>query len=101
MTGMLAQVQVGQKVIMHDLEHGFELAVAAGEQPGLTVIEILPNHIVMEDTTAGVISRMPVYLIKAVRTADSPAPVAPVETVEVETGVPAAAAVIAPAAEAA
>src|SRR5277367_2953413 len=54
MTGMLAQVQVGQKAILHDLEHGFELAVVAGEQPGLTITEILAHHIVMEDAAAEV-----------------------------------------------
>jgi hypothetical protein len=82
MTGMLAQVQVGQQAILHELEHGFELAVVAGEQPGLTIIEMLPDHIVLEDVAGGVISRVPNYLIKAVRAAESPAPevLVPVET---------------------
>ena len=86
MTGMLAQVQVGQKAILHDLEHGFELAVVAGEQPGLTITEILAHHIVMEDAAAEVITRIPIYLIKTVRTTET---VAPTEIVP-ETVTPAA-----------
>jgi len=67
MTGTLAQVQVGQKVIVNELEHGFELNLTVGDQPGLTIMEVHPDHIVLEDAGGNVITRIPTYLIKAVR----------------------------------
>jgi len=68
MTGTCAQVQVGLKAALNELENGFELALAAGDQPGLLVTDVTPEHIVMEDVAAGVITRVPTYLIKSVRT---------------------------------
>jgi hypothetical protein len=67
MTGMFAQVQIGQKAVLNDLENGFDLALVAAEQPGLTITEIHPDHIVLEDAAAGVTTRVPTYLIKSVR----------------------------------
>jgi hypothetical protein len=69
MIGMCAQVQVGNKAALSDLENGFELALVAGDQPGLLITEVTPEHILMEDVAAGVITRVPTYLIKLVRTA--------------------------------
>jgi hypothetical protein len=67
MTGTFAQVQVGQKAVLNELEHGFELALVAGDQPGLAIIEVQPDHVVLEDAAAGVTTRVPTYLIKSVR----------------------------------
>lgn len=67
MTGMFAQVQVGQKAVLNDLENGFELALVAGDQSGLAITEVHGDHIVLEDAAAGVITRVPLYLIKSVR----------------------------------
>jgi hypothetical protein len=72
MTGMLAQVQVGQKAVVSDLEHGFELVLVEGAQPGLTIIEVHADHILLEDAAASVVTRVPTYLIKAVRSGMAP-----------------------------
>lgn len=66
MTGMSAQVQVGQKAVLTELENGFELTLVAGDQPGLVIADVQPDHVVLEDVAGGVLTRVPTYLIKAV-----------------------------------
>lgn len=68
MTGMFAQVQVGQKVSLVELENGFELALLPAEQPGPVVMEVTANYIIMEDAGGEVTTRVPTYLIKSIRT---------------------------------
>lgn len=87
MTGMFAQVQIGQKAALKELEHGFELLILSADQPGPVVTEVASDYISMEDVAGGVITRVPKYLIKAVDAglpldagvpADADVPVAPV-----------------------
>jgi hypothetical protein len=83
---MSEQLQVGQKGSVKELEYGFEFTVLPADQPGPVIAEVTPDHIVLEDDAAGVVTRIPTYLIKAVSVpgaapveapADAPATVAP------------------------
>lgn len=68
MTGIPGQVQVGMKVTLHETETGFELILLSADQPGAVVTEVTPEYLLMEDATGDVVTRVPIYLIKAVRT---------------------------------
>src|SRR5580704_16678618 len=73
MVSVSRHVQVGQKVVVHELEHGCQLNVVNGEQPGLQVVEIGSDFRVLDDLAAEVKTRIPTYLIKTV-TAPSETP---------------------------
>jgi hypothetical protein len=68
------QFQVGQKVSLKDTETGYRLVGIAAEEPGLEVVAIHADYIVLDDTAAGVRTRVPTYLIN---TAPAPPPPAP------------------------
>jgi hypothetical protein len=75
---MSEQVQVGQKGSLKELEYGFELVVVPPDQPGSVIAEVAPDHIVLDDADAGVSTRVPAYLIKAVILPEGMAPLVPV-----------------------
>lgn len=71
------QVQVGQKGSLKELEHGFEFLPLAAEEVGAVVTEVTPDYLVLEDASAGVTTRVPMYLIKAVLTSAAATAAAP------------------------
>jgi hypothetical protein len=74
------QFQVGQKVSLKDTETGYRLVGLATEEPGLEVVAIHADYIVLEDAAAGVRTRVPTYLIN---TAPPPPPAPPPAVVPV------------------
>jgi hypothetical protein len=70
------QFQTGQKVSIKELECGCQLTILAADQPGLDVIEIGRDYLVIEDVSAGIKTRIPRHLIFA-NTAAAPAVPAP------------------------
>jgi hypothetical protein len=78
MVSAFKQFQTGQKVSLKDLECGCVLTVVPPDQPGLDVVEIGRDYLVLEDAGAGVRTRIPRHLIftapPAVPTAPVPAP---------------------------
>jgi hypothetical protein len=73
MATLSEQFQVGQKVSLKDTETGYQLVSLAAEEPGLEVVAIHADYIVLDDTVAGVRTRVPTYLITS---APVPPPVA-------------------------
>jgi hypothetical protein len=66
MEAVRKQLQLGQIVAVEELTFGYLLTVQAAGQPGLQVVEIAADYIVLEDGTAGVRRRLPTFTIKAV-----------------------------------
>lgn len=61
-------LQLGQTVSVTSLEFGYEIHVVSGDQPGLKVLEIGKNHILLDDAEAGIRTRLPAHMIKSVKT---------------------------------
>ena len=74
MASVLQQLQVGQKVCIKESGSMCYVAVVSDDQPGMVVAELASEYIVFEDDTAGVTTRIPVYLI---RTGDLPPQLVP------------------------
>lgn len=63
-TRLTNQVQVGQTVQLRELEHGFEVLPQAADQPAQKVIELGPWHIVFDNESDGIRTRVPSHLLK-------------------------------------
>jgi hypothetical protein len=70
MASVLQQLQIGQKVCIKESGSMCYVAAVSDDQPGMVITELASEYIVFEDETAGVTTRIPVYLI---RTGDLPA----------------------------
>jgi hypothetical protein len=68
--------QAGQRVSVKELETGYLLDVVAGAEPGLDVVEVGRDYLVIEDQSAGVQTRIPRHLILSSAPAVVPAPLA-------------------------
>ena len=55
--------QVGQPVQVHQLDKGFQITACSADGPGCTVVEIGADYLILEDITAGIITRIPNYLV--------------------------------------
>ena len=81
----LKLLRVGQTVQVQALEFACNLAVVAAGEPGLKVIEVGIDYVVLDDAPEGVRKQIPMHLIKDVTgvtvepVASPPAP-APVPT---------------------
>jgi hypothetical protein len=69
MASVLQQLQVGQKVCIKESGSMCYVTVVSDDQPGMVIAELAPEYIVFEDESAGVTTRIPVYLV---RTGDLP-----------------------------
>lgn len=58
------QIQLGQTVHLRELEHGFEVLPQAGDQPAQKVIEVGPWHVVFDNESEGIQTRVPSHLLK-------------------------------------
>jgi hypothetical protein len=76
MASVCQQIPMGQKVGVKELDHGCEITLLPADQPGPTVIEVAPDYLVLEDAVAEIQTRIPTYLIKAVRDPSAPEPAA-------------------------
>jgi hypothetical protein len=57
--------QVGQPVEIRDLDKGYQISPRADGLPGLLVAEVGADYLVLSDPEAGVLTRIPAYLILA------------------------------------
>jgi hypothetical protein len=69
MASVLQQLQIGQKVCIKESGSMCYVAVVGDDQPGMVIAELAPEYVVFEDDTAGLRTRIPLYLI---RTGDLP-----------------------------
>jgi hypothetical protein len=74
MATLSEQFRVGQKVSLKDTETGYRLIGVAPEEPGLEIIAIHADYIVLDDPLAGVRTRVPAYLISTAPVPPPPAP---------------------------
>jgi len=65
MSSVFKQFQTGQKVSVQELECGCQLTILSADQPGLDVVEIGRDYLVLEDALAGIKTRIPRHLIFA------------------------------------
>lgn len=74
MAALLKQFQVGQRVILKELDWGYELTILPGRQEGLEVVEIGRDYLVVADADTGVSTRLPLHTIRlgAVQVATPP-----------------------------
>lgn len=66
MTGMGKHLQAGQLVRLDDRAGLYQITLLTGEQVGSTVVEVGHDFVLLEDTSAGVRTRVPLHLITAV-----------------------------------
>jgi hypothetical protein len=62
----LKLLQVGQTIQLQPLEFACNLAVLPSGEPGLKVVEVGIDYVVLEDAGEGVRTQIPMHLIKAV-----------------------------------
>jgi hypothetical protein len=60
-------LQVGQTVRLGEQDKGFTVTVLPPGEPGPVIAQVEPDYIVLEDAEAGVRTRLPGYLIVALR----------------------------------
>jgi hypothetical protein len=58
------RVQVGQTVRLENLAHGYEIVVLADKEPGLVVVDVGPDYLVLHDADAGVRTRIPSHFLR-------------------------------------
>jgi hypothetical protein len=76
MAGILQQFQIGQKVCIKDAGSAWYVAVISSDQAGPVVTEINPEYVVFDDEAAGVMMRIPTYLIRVGEVPEQPVPAA-------------------------
>jgi hypothetical protein len=76
MTSILGQFQVGQKVCIKEAGTACYISMIPNDQAGPVVTEINPEYVVFEDETAGVLTRIPIYLIRMGDVPQQPVPAA-------------------------
>ena len=64
-------LQAGQMVTVKDALFGLWVTPAADGEPGLTVIGVEPDHLVLDDAATGVRTRVPLWLVN--KSAQAPA----------------------------
>ncbi len=62
-------LQVGQTVRLGEQDTGFTVTVLPPGEPGQVIAQVEPDYIIVEDAGAGVRTRLPGYLIVALRPA--------------------------------
>ena len=87
MGGALKLLQIGQAVRVQHHEFNCSLILLPAGQPGAKVTELGVDYVILEDEAEGVITRIPMHLLKGV--SDTELPVAEPEPEPVE--IPAAA----------
>jgi hypothetical protein len=68
MGGALKLLQVGQTVSMQQLEFSCNLTILTDGQPGLKVIEVGVDYVVLDDEREGVQVRIPMHVLKMAAT---------------------------------
>jgi hypothetical protein len=66
MTSAGKKLQVGQTVRLDEQAGGYHIAVLPPGGPGYAVVEVGREHVVFEDTVAGMRTQRPLYLIASV-----------------------------------
>ena len=64
MASVLEQFQIVQKLRITEAGSTYYIALASGDQAGVTVAEVSAEYVVFEDDTAGIKTRIPTYLIR-------------------------------------
>lgn len=72
MASLSSLFQVGQTVKVRDTDSVYLLTVLAAGEPGQTVIEVGSDHVLLDDPSAGIQTRIPRHLIQAATTPPPP-----------------------------
>ena len=64
MVDIAKHLQVGQKVQLEMLAHGYQITPLDGPQPGLAVIAVGLDYVVVDDAETGVKTRIPSHCLK-------------------------------------
>src|SRR4051794_27711065 len=64
-------LQAGQKVTVRDAHFGVQVTPAADGEAGLTVVQVGPDHLVLDDAATDVRTRVPLWLVN--KSAQAPA----------------------------
>ncbi|HEY7427527.1 MAG TPA: hypothetical protein VH682_25060 [Gemmataceae bacterium] len=55
-------LQIGQAIVVKELNFGVQINLCGDGEAGLTVVEVSPEHLVLDDADGGT-RRIPLYLI--------------------------------------
>src|SRR5262249_41661560 len=89
MANLCKHFQVGQIVSLQYLEFKCRVQILAAGQPGLQLIDVGPDFLVLEDAEAGVKTRLPLHLISFTPVpVEQPVPVSVTAPAEVQVPVP-------------
>ncbi len=56
-------LQIGQTVAVKELNYGVQINLTSAGEPGVTVVEIGQEHLVLDDISDGSRRQIPLYLI--------------------------------------
>jgi hypothetical protein len=56
-------LQVGQAVVVREMNFGVQITLCGDGEAGLTVVEVSPEYLVLDDAIEGSTKRIPLYLI--------------------------------------
>ena len=59
----LRSLQVGQAIVVRELNFGVQINLCGDGEAGLTVVEVGPEHLVLDDAAGGSTRCIPLYLI--------------------------------------
>lgn len=71
MVNDLKQMQLGQTIRIEQLEFSCRLNILGDATPGLKVVEIAADYVMLDDEEAGVVTRIPIHCIQSILTPNS------------------------------
>ncbi len=56
-------LQIGQTVTVQEMSYGMQINLPEEGEAGLTVVEVSREHLILDDSAAGIRKSIPLYLI--------------------------------------
>jgi hypothetical protein len=64
--GLFAPLEAGQRVVLREKDHGYEIGVVPGAELSHKLVEVGPDYLVVQDTAGVVETRISIWAVKAV-----------------------------------
>jgi hypothetical protein len=64
--GLFGPLEAGQRVVLREKDHGWEIGVVPGLEGGHKLLEVGPDYLVLEDAAGVTETRISIWAVKAV-----------------------------------